>query len=236
MLDRTLAWISLLLSIFGAIPTLYFFFNEQAVGGLLTLGTLAIVVLAVLTIRWLLSQPPFTLLNVEKKLEFKDSGAHKAVHADTRKVMANHKGITEFWFKDIGQSGSLDNVFINGEAPDLEEQRPGGSMGVGKRYPHHFEWRQQFKAALSMDIFDAFPDEREFYTHKVMDKTKRLTMTVRFDRGKRFRSARVFLGYGGASYEELKKADLTKTNDGCELELVVRRPKLGQEYRLEWDW
>lgn len=213
----------------------YFFGQLTALGVLSALiGTL--IILSVFGLRWIINQPPFTLLSIEKTLEFQDNVAHKAAHTDTRTVMANHKGITEFWFKDIGQPGSLDNILISGQPPDLEEHRPGGNMGVGKRYPRHFEWRQQFKATLSMDILDSFPDEREFYTHKVMDKTKRLTMIVKFNRGKRFRSARVLLGYGGASYEEAKKVNLTKADDGSELELVVKRPKLGQEYRLEWDW
>lgn len=211
-------------------------FGQQTALGILSVVIGILIVLSVFSLRWIISQPPFTLLGVEKELEFRDKDARNARHTDTRKVMANHKGITEFWFKDIGQPGSLNNVLINGDPPDLEEDRAGGNMGVGKRYPRHFEWRQQFKASLSMEILDAFPDEQEFYTHKVMDKTKRITMAVKFHRGKRFRTVRVLLGYGGASYEVIKKPNLTKAEDGSELELVVKKPKLGQEYRLEWEW
>lgn len=234
--ETILAWAGVGLGITGNIPTALLIWNQQVVIAGLVFMLVAVIVVILFLIRWIIIQPPFALLNIEKKLEFQDGSAHKAAHTDTRKVIANHKGITEFWFKDIGHPGSLTNVLINGQPPDLKEHRPGGNMGVGKRYPRHFEWRQHFKAALSMDIFDAFPDEREFYTHKVMDKTKQLTMNVKFHQGKRFRSAKVLLGYGGASYEEVKKANLTRGDDGRELELVVKKPKLGQEYRLEWDW
>ena len=230
-----LAWTGVGLAITGNIPTALLIWNQETVVAGLIFILVAAIVSTLFVVRWLLIQPPFTLLDVSKTLTLHDKDGEKATHSCTRTARANHKGITEFWFKDIGPADSAENIVIDGKLPDLERTAL-GNKGVGKHYPRGLHWRQKIEHTVSLDITAAFPDEREFYTHKVMDKTKKIDMVVQFHPDRPCRSACVYLQYGGAPFEEIKDANLERSESGEGLKLSIRKPNLGEEYRLEWLW
>jgi hypothetical protein len=99
-----------------------YFLGEKTVIGVLSALVGAIVILSAVLIRWLLMQPPFTVLNTEKTLIFEDERGHKASHIDVRTVRANHKGLSEYWFKELGRPDALDNLRIDDQPPDMSQQ------------------------------------------------------------------------------------------------------------------
>ncbi len=214
---------------------LLLFLNGQTVIAVLTL-LLGVVILAAAVWRHrYLQQPSFTLLEVDATLSFEDKNAHKATHVDTRKVRANQKGLTEFWFRSIGSDGSIGNLLIDGKQPDFQ-QTQAGQTEIGKRFPDGLERGTVFKITASFETTDAFPGNREFYTHEVTNKTQKVRLRVKFHPQKPSTSARVYLQYGNQKHKLLKTPKLKRSEDGREIEFEVEKPRRGETYRIEWDW
>lgn len=233
--EEKLGWASLLLGIVSLVPSLLLIFTEWVVLGVLVLVFAFGLIGVFVWLRWFLEQPDFTLLDVSKTLTFQDKDAHRATHVDTRKVRANHKGITEFWFRGIGTDGSIENILINDKEPDCEQVRA-GLKEVCKRFSSARERGDEFKVTSSFDAIDSFYENSDFHTYKVSSKTKKARITINFHREKPCHSAKVYLQYGSSPYKLLKTAQLKRSEDGREVELEIRNPKLGAEYRLEWRW
>ena len=86
----------------------------------------------------------------------------------------------------------------------------------------------------SVKYIDAFGKDTEAYTHIVGHKTEWLRLTVNIDPGKTCRDVRGFLRYGGQIHQKLNGLEVY--GDRCRTRLDVNRPRLGAEYRIEWDW
>ncbi len=156
-------------------------------------------------------------------------------HADTRLVKPNHRGLSEFWFKGLGADGSVENILIDGQQPHVAQVKAGLKEAC-KRFSSNLERGQTFRTTATLDFVDSFPDNPEFYTHKVSTKTKKVRLVVRFHPEKRCTSAKVYLQYGGAQYQLLKNPRLERSEDGREIRLELKKPNPGEEYRLEWNW
>lgn len=186
-----------------------------------------------------MDQPTFTLLNVEKTLTFKDESGDSAEHIDVRTIRTNHRGQTDYWFKEIGSPNLVSNVKIDGKPPDGEIVE-GGYKRVCKSSPHPLPWHQSFKSTLTCTVTGAFPEKREAYVHRIVDDTQRVHLKIVFHPDKRCFNAGALLGYGGGSYEPIEdnsaNATLYRDEDGKEVELIVENPQRGQHYRIEWEW
>jgi hypothetical protein len=234
--DEILRWVGIGFGLVGFIRALYFFINEQVVGGLLTLGIVVVLVAAIFIIRWLISLPPFTVLENKKTLSFEgDPRGHNARHHDVRKIRANHKGMSEYWFKEIGPPNFIQDIQVDGDPPS-DQQTELNALRICKRFPQALGWREKFKTTLSLDIAGAFPESHEAYIHKGMDATKKLEIKVKFHNQKRCISGKAYVGYGGGAYEPLTTGNFSRSEDGRELELIIKKPRRGQHYRIEWDW
>lgn len=78
----------------------------------------------------------------------------------------------------------------------------------------------------------AFGSHREGLIHVVEGSTLRLYLKVVFPAGKAIRSHRALLKYGGEERSEL--GELRYAHDRLEIE--VKRPKLGAQYRPQQKW
>lgn len=212
-----------------------YFFGDQTALGVLSALIGILIVLGIFGLRWLLNQPPFTILNTEKTLKFEDEHGYKASHVDVREVRANHKGPTEYWFKELGVPEALRNILVDDSQPDAQETEL-GLHRVCKRFQHALGWRESFSTKLTLNIVGAFPNTRETYIHKVVDSTKEAKLRIEFHPSRPCVKAKVYLGYGGGSYEPLENARFTRSDNGKELELRLKKPQRGQYYRVEWDW
>lgn len=233
--EEKLAWVSLFVGILSLIVALPALVTQYTTVGS-TLILVALVLIGVFVwVRWFLNQPDFTLLDVDKTLTFRDRDARSVSHVDTRTVRPNHKGLVEFWFKGLGADGSVENILVDDQQPHVVQVRA-GLKEVCKRFPSSLERGQKFRTTATLDFIDSFPDNPEFYTHRVSTNTKKVRLKVRFHPEKRCTSARVYLQFGGAQYQLLRNPRLEISEDGKEIGLTLKRPKRGEEYRLEWNW
>ncbi len=173
----------------------------------------------------------FTLLSVEKVLEVHDANGARATLTRHMTARVNHKGVTEFWCRNISADGNISNLKIDGAAP-FEEKREAGDRQVCKRFNQPLKRHEQFEMALSYDLADSFPAPTEGLIHVVESPTKRLRLVVILPEGRKARAARMLLRFGGQVHKELNKP----TIKGRRIEFETAWLKLGEEYCLEWDW
>lgn len=221
-----LAWVGIAI---GIPSFLLLFFSGQVSLGILVV----LIIIGLAWLHWFLTQPEFTIIEIEKRLIFNDPQGHSATFVRNQKARANHKGLTEFWVKGNSADGSIQNVRIDDKAPDLDHLEA-GDRALGKRFPRPLERGQQETMKLSYDIIDGFSKDTEGLIHLVSDKTKRFRVFVEFHEQRRCNSARAFLRYGGKDYKALREPEVFEC--GRRIEFEVRRPRLGAEYFLEWDW
>lgn len=151
----------------------------------------------------------------------------------TQKAKTNHKGLTEFWYRNISADGDIENILIDGNEPD-EEKTEAGDRLVCKRFGRPLQRGDTFLMELSYDLLKSFSGNPEGLIHVVDYKTKKLRMVVNFHTDKPCRTARAFLRFGGQAHKPLPQPTLNSNKTKIEIE--IKRPRLGADYYLEWDW
>jgi hypothetical protein len=224
--DELLAWVGIVIGIPGL---LVLFFTVQ-----IAIGVFVVLIIGgLIWLRWYLALPDFTILEMEKRLVFKDPQAHKATFTRYQKARANHKGLTEFWIKGNSADGRIENVRIDDKDPDIQTLEA-GDLAVCKRFHRPLERGQQEPMKLSYDIIDGFSGNPEGLIHLVSYKTKLFRMIIEFHEDRPCNSCRAFLRYGGKEHRTLPQP--VTFAGGRRVEFEVKRPKLGAEYFLEWNW
>ncbi|HEX8494328.1 MAG TPA: hypothetical protein VF658_15875 [Pyrinomonadaceae bacterium] len=224
--EELLAWVG----IFIGIPSfLLLFFTGQVIIGIFV----ALIVGGLIWFRWSLNQPEFTLLRIEKTLTFHDPKAERATFMRRQAARANHKGLTEFWIRSISADGSIENIQIDGKAPDIMGVEA-GDIAICKRFREPLERGAVDEMTVTYDIVNAFNGHMESTIHVVAYKTRYVRIAVETHKDRPIKSARAVLRYGGQKYKKLPQPKLSSNN--CRAEMEVKRPKLGAEYYLEWDW
>jgi len=224
--EELLGWAALVIGIPG--------FALLFVSGHAVEGAFAVTIFGgLIWLRWALSRPEFTIVELKKTLTFHDAHGHKATFERNQIVKANHKGLTEFWVKSISADGQIENLQIDGREPDHKRTRA-GALEICKHFRQPLQRGETDEMLLSYVMIDAFPEDLESLNHGVGHRTRRLTIVVMFHHDKPCRSARAFLRYGGQIYKSLPQPNIS--NDSCKIEMEIKRPKLGSQIYLEWDW
>ena len=225
--------LSLVLTVVGAVPTVYFFFNDQVAGGILT-GVIAfLIVIGVLVARWYLALPDYTLIEVDKSLTLNDRFGHSATQVSEMKARANGPGLRHFDFRVWGTDGTVGNFMVNDGAPSRVHTVAGATVVV-EEFSVPLKRFEKKDIKVAFDCTDTFPDADEDWTHAVAYHTKKMRLRVRFPPGRPCISARASLRYGGRPHGPL--GGLTRTDNGRELRLEVNKPELGAQYTIEWSW
>lgn len=224
--EEILAWVGIIIGVPGFF---LLFFSGQVVIGLLLL----VIVIILIWLHVVFNRPEFSLLEVEKKLEFHDPQACRATLVRVQTAIANHTGLREFWVGNVTADGKIENILIDNKEPHYKKQES-GSLLLGKRFNQPLKRGQRFTMRLSYDLVNSFNASSESLIHIVSYKTNRLRLVVQFHPDKPCRSARAFLRYGSQIQKYLPIFNISE--DKCLIELEVKKPKLGAEYVLEWDW
>lgn len=228
--DRQSTWsfaLAIISVLIGLPGFFYYFVSGQAVVGILT----ALIVAGLLVVAWMVNQPPITVLNYDKTLTFLDPEASVARQESVLEIRANQNGVRMFHLGTFSADGSVQEIKVYGKEPTARRVRA-GEIEVLQELPRPLKWRQTVKVPVSLKYIDSFSKPNtEAYTHVVGHKTKKLSLTVKFDEGKPYEEVRGFVRYGGQVWGGYPvecppgKAKLDK-----------KRPRLGSEYRIEWDW
>lgn len=223
-----LAWIAIILGIPGLLIALFSDAVIVAVVFLILCGVL-------LWVRWWLSQPLYTLTCVEKVLTIEDVAGKKARLVRFHEGVANHRGLQEFWCRNISADGTISNVLIDNHAP-YDTERRAGDLQVCTRFRQPLDRAEKFKMTLSYDLTDSFLRTPEAVIHVTESKTKKLKMVIILPPGRPAINAIATLSFGGQPHSRLFPPRLTGQVTGERIEWEIKAPKLGAEYRLEWDW
>lgn len=221
-----LAWVGIVIGIPGFL--LLFVTGQIAVG-----VVVVFIVAGLIWFRSSLDQPEFTLLLVEKTLSFTDPQGHRAAFVRVQKARANHKGLREFWIGNMSVDGSMEDIRIDGRMPDYQQQEAGDTR-ICKRFSRPLNRGEVVDTKTTYFLIDSFPNNPDKLLHTVAYKTKMLRVRVNFHSDRPCRNARIYLRYGSQIYKSLPPPRVSA--DGCDVEFEVKRPKLGAEYCLEWEW
>jgi hypothetical protein len=219
-----------LISIVVGIPgLLYFFLSGQWVIGILTVLVIAGVVAAA----WFVNQPQVTLLHNDKNLTFNDKDARSATQRSDIKLRANHKGVQMIRLGSLSTDGSVQEITIDNKPPSRQQVRA-GEIEILKEFRNPLERGQVETLRVTTTYINSFEKDTESFTHVVAHKTKKLTLTTNFHSKRPCRTTRAYLRYGGQVHQALSRVEVS--SDRCRARLEVKRPKLGAEYTMEWDW
>lgn len=223
-MDRSelLGWIGVVVGI----PSLLLLVvgKEWAAG---VLGLLLI--LAFVWFYFRLNEPPFTIVEMSKIVTFRDSTGSDACVRRAQTTIANHLA-TEFWIRGVCSDGQIENILIDGHPPD-EDVIELGRHHLCKRFSHPLKPHAEFILNVEYELKNSFPGNREALLHRTDLPTKIIKLEVNFHTGRPPRSARLFLRFGGEE-KELERPSV----NGSILTATIRRPKIGSEYELEWEW
>jgi hypothetical protein len=222
--EDLLAYLGIALSIPGVI----LLFSDKTAIGIMVL----ILVVIMLVIYKLLNRPIFTYLEVDKMLEFKDGQGLLAIQVSKFKARANHKGITQLWFRGINADGTIQNIQIDGDAVKIK--RVAGSIEVNKEWKTALNRSQVAPVQLSYELHNSFPDQTEGVTHITATETKKVKMAIKFHPTRPVIDARHYMGYGGQMQSELEKPAIS--NGRLLVECEFLNPKPGSYHTIEWDW
>jgi hypothetical protein len=175
----------------------------------------------------------FTVLEIEKTLTIHTIDGRSATLQRSQTARSNHKGITEFWCRNISSDGSITNILIDGAPPHIQKTEA-GDIQVCKRFPQALSKGQEFNTVLTYDLSDSFLNASEGLIHVVEAPTKRLWLIVVLPSGRSARNVRASLRYGGNPHTNLPTPSVS--NNGLRMEMMVNKPVLGAEYCLDWDW
>ena len=226
--DNILTWIGIILGIPGLLIALFTDAGVVASVFLILCGVL-------FWARWWINQPVYTLICVEKVLTIEDRLGKSARLVRFQEGVANHKGMSEFWCRNISADGEISNILIDNRPP-YDSERRAGDIQVCARFRQPLERGESFKMKLSYDLTDSFLRTPEAIIHVVESKTKKLKLVVVLPSERPATNAVVTLSFGGQPHRRLFPPRLTGQVTGERIEWEIKGPKLGAEYRLEWEW
>lgn len=223
--EELLGWIGVFIGLPGVI---FLFCDGHAAVAILVL----LIVAAFVWFAWRFNKAVFTILEVHKVIRFLSPDGRSARLVRTQKARTNHP-TSEFWFRGMASDGRIENIKIDGTAPDRLVHEL-GTIHACKQFHHPLKPGTVSTIRLEYDLLDSFPGATESLLHTVSESAKELRLEVEFHPGRTCRSARLFRRYSGG--EKLLDGVAQRTEDGSSISATLKRPRVGTEYELEWDW
>jgi len=226
--DRVLAIIGIVIGI-PAFLTL--FLNAQW-----TQGTLVLMfVLAVIGYQAYIfhrdRQPMFTILTILKEVTIHDVEGKTAICKRFQEMRTNRKGVTEFWFRNLAQDGSISNILIDGRLPD-EQIVSAGTTQVCRKFNRELEKGEKLPMDLTYTLTDSFTARKESIVHVAALKANKVTLVAILP--KPCISTELYVTYSGQQSKLLIAPAIS--TDRRRLESTIKKPRLGTHYHLEWTW
>jgi TIR domain len=172
--------------------------------------------------------PRFTVLAVAKTVTFLDREAVRAQFHGRQTIQA-HIELAEFRFSIHGADGTIQDVKIDGVAPDIQN-RSLGMLEISRQFQPPLAAGEVRIVAWHYDLIDSFPAPTESFSHWIEYFTESLELVVVFHPERKCGHARLCEKY--ASIKRLLQ--VVPCSD--EIRTTVPQPVFGADYILEWDW
>jgi hypothetical protein len=226
--DRVLAIVGIAIGIPGF---LLLFISDQWVHGVLVLLLVCALAAWWFYARWRDNLPVFTVLELTKRLTIISADGRSASLARSQKVRINHKGITEWWCRQISADGTVTNITIDQLPPDVTTST-GGTIQVCRRFQYPKQRGEEWESTLTYNIADSFTKPHEELIHMVAFRTKKLVLEVELPRNCTHADLR--FTFGGEQGEKLSDPELS--NNNRTITATIKRPRIGAQYHLGWEW
>jgi hypothetical protein len=227
--DRALAIAGVLIGIPGFC---LLFMSDKWVHGVLLLLVAVALGLWWMYANWRNKQPIFTIIDLKKKLIIHADDGSKATLTRIQKARVNHKGIAEWWCRNLSADGTLTNFLIDGKPPD-EILKVSGTTQVCRRFAYPKDRGDIWESVLTYDLENSFMRPREENVHYTGFKIA--TMSIEIDLPRACKSAELRFTFGGQQ-PELLNIKPTISPDRRNISVKIKRPRLGGQYHLCFEW
>lgn len=183
----------------------------------------------------MISRPDLEVDHIEIALSIKDKLGHESLLVRTQVDRAN-RNVSSHPFRvgGISATGQIPQIRIDGQLiPKTDWEWHVNEWAVMKVRQVVLKPGKIITRSFEMDVLDGFPKETESLIHSVSYEMKELRLRVKFPKDRNPRKLRVFMALGNVDRDQL--GDPVIGEDDYYIS-VIPEPKLGAEYRIEWDW
>lgn len=229
--DRWLAIIGVLVALPGFFQL---FLDEHQIQAALICLAAVIILCSAFVVRYILKRPTFSAKHTHVKLELDKSGKFCKV-TKRYELRPNHVHADRLVIRHNGGRGGQQDFKWNGDSTVVDVN----PIGVTRDYVATIKFSpslsrgQWFEGELSYILIDSFIEKREFFIHQVEFAARTVTIEIRFPPDRPCVTAQA----------KLKRAASEEPVDGLEikdggklLEMTMRRPTIGSEYWIYWNW
>jgi len=178
--------------------------------------------------------PTFTILEVKKTLRFLDVDGKRAHFQRIMKMRANARA-TEFWVCTVSAEGKTENIKLDGSygaRPQIEPNA--GQVDINARFQTAIRQGDEVELRLDYDLVDSFSSKTEYLGHQVQHQTQKVTMAIEFFDSRPCIYAWCALKYAGDTTKLDSKVE--RAESGLRISIEITQMKIGEEYRLSWNW
>lgn len=236
-----LTLIGIIVAIIVGIPSfLLLFLTEQQLIGTLILVFALIIIADLLYYFYDVRRPDFTIISYHKKLKILErDGTHARITLH-QKLRANHKGLSEFIYRNIRADGEIRNFLVatgpyeKGAGNPVEARKAAGDYIVRQSFPYRLRKWGSIEITLIFELFNSFRGPHREWTGYVVDyKTKVAKIEVYLPSDRPCLSAG---GYcrTGAQQSEIEAPAISDRNVKIVWEHRNLQPP--SNYIIKWNW
>lgn len=227
-------WLSVTGIVIGVPGLLVLFLGPNAVAAVLTIVLLAIIGLAAWNMKRVRNRPPFSMKSVGVHLVVHDVEGIRATLSKCYSAIPQYGHLSEMTHRNIGADGAITEIKWNGELVDQAWiQQSAGQYSVNVRFPGPLTPDKEYSWTLSYNADNSFLGNQESLYYVVDFPAKEVHISVALPNSRGPKAAHCFL-VQGASKKALPDPVINSQNGT--IQFTVKKPKVGSEYEIAWNW
>jgi len=209
------------------------FLTDRETLGAITLLLGFVIFAATWTYRYVTNLPPFSVKSVYIRLEFAGTSAKQAHISKEYEIRPNQGHLTMMAHRNISADGQIHNICWNSKPiPAANIERALGQLKVTVPIELCPKWKV-FPGNLSYDLVDSFERSTEFIQYVSDFPTKVARIHIQMPTGRFCRNVRSTKTEGSV---ETLHGETAIIGSGAAIKITLRRPPVGTEYAVTWDW
>lgn len=219
---------------FGLPGFLLLFFEPTRTAAILAV-LLALALLAgAYVAHYLSTLPPYTMKTAAVSLVIKDKGGKNAHLSKEYEIRPNYSHLTTMTHRNIAADGETNNICWNDRPVPAHRIRSIlGEYEVTIEFPAQCKRWHTFKGKLSYDVEDSFLGNPEGLVYVADFPTKLARIHIDLPQERPCSRAYTYKVVGA---QKVSYIDPDVSSDKARIELEIKRPRIGSEYMLYWDW
>lgn len=230
-LDR---WIGIAGLIVGVPGFITLFYQGHKALAVLTLVLLAVLLGSAWLIRRAGTMPPYCMKSVRVDLHLHDANGERATLKKAYKAVPSYAHLEEMTHRNIAADGAVLNLRWN-DAPIPPEwiKTVVGDLNLNVRFPGPLPKGKEFDCSLSYDLEGSFLQSREAMIYVCDFPAKLVTIVIHFPQDRLSTTCNAFRvqGAGKKPIDGLVVDEASRTAT-----LSLKRPIVGAEFEIWWDW